>query len=134
MNASHEPVPAKPSGMRRVLLAFRHSYSGYKNALATEAALRQEVLSFVLLTPVAVLLPLTAVEKLLLVCSMLLVIVVELLNTAIEATVDRISLERHPLAGQAKDLGSAAVLTSVTLSVICWVVIAGPVALHYLNR
>jgi diacylglycerol kinase (ATP) len=62
-----------------------------------------------------------------------LVLVVELLNSSIEAAVDRISLERHPLAGRAKDLGSAAVFTAIGLSALCWLVIAGPVVLRWLS-
>jgi diacylglycerol kinase (ATP) len=70
-------------------------------------------------------------DRLLIVLSMLLVIVVELPNSAIEATVDRISSERHPLAGQAKDMGSAAVFLTVVMSVVCWIVIAGPVVVAW---
>jgi diacylglycerol kinase (ATP) len=70
--------------------------------------------------------PVTTIERLILVLSVLHVLAVELLNSAIEATVDRISIERHPLAGQAKDMGSAAVLVSLAMAALCWVVIAAP--------
>jgi diacylglycerol kinase (ATP) len=127
-------APPKPTGLRRLLLAFVHSWAGYRAAFASEAAVRQETAALVVLIPLAVWLPVPALERLALVCSMLLVLLIELLNTAIEATVDRISLERHPLAGQAKDLGSAAVLTSLAISVLCWMVIAGPWLLALLGR
>jgi diacylglycerol kinase (ATP) len=116
----------KPSGLRRWLLAFKNSWAGFVVAYRGEAAVRQELWAIALLTPVAIWLPVATVERLILICSAVLVLVVELLNTAIEATVDRISLERHPLAGQAKDLGSAAVLTSLAIAMLCWAVLAGP--------
>ena len=120
--------PARPSiGPARLAGALRYSIAGFRHATRHEAAFQQEVLLFLLLLPAAVLLPVPTLDRLVIVLSMLLVIVVELLNSAIEATVDRISAERHPLAGQAKDMGSAAVFVAVTMSVACWVVIAGPV-------
>ena len=87
-----------------------------------------------MLIPLAVLLPVSALERLLLVLSMLLVVLTEFLNSAIEAAIDRISLERHPLSGQAKDLGSAAVAVALFMSALCWIVIAGPVAMTWLSR
>ncbi|MBK8248244.1 MAG: diacylglycerol kinase [Gemmatimonadetes bacterium] len=104
---------------------------GFRNAIAHEAAVREELATLVVLGPVAWWLPVSRVESLVLFCSMLLVVVVELLNTAVERTVDRISSERHPLAGNAKDIGSAAVLASVVMSVVCWLTIAGPVVMHW---
>ena len=92
----------------------------------------KEVLLFLLLLPAAVLLPVPTLDRLVIVLSMLFVIVVELLNSAIEATVDRISAERHPLAGQAKDMGSAAVFVALVMSLLCWAVIAGPVIAAWL--
>ena len=74
-------------------------------------------------------LPISMVEKLVLLGTVLLMLITELLNSAIEATVDRVSTERHPLSGRAKDLGSAAVLLAVTLMVVAWALIAGPVVL-----
>ena len=96
--------------------------------------MRQEMLGFIVLTPVALLLPVPAVERLLLVLSMLLVLLTEFINSAIEATIDRISLERHPLSGRAKDLGSAAVAVALLMSALSWIVIAGPLLLHWLQR
>ena len=125
MTVKHELRPS--IGPARLAGALRYSIAGFRHATRHEAAFQQEVLLFLLLLPAAVLLPVPTLDRLVIVLSMLLVIVVELLNSAIEATVDRISSERHPLAGQAKDMGSAAVFLSVVMSVVCWVVIAGPV-------
>ena len=96
--------------------------------------MRQEMLGFVVLTPVALLLSVPVLERLLLVLSMLLVLLTEFINSAIETTIDRISLERHPLSGQAKDLGSAAVAVALLMSGLSWIVIAGPVLLRWLQR
>jgi diacylglycerol kinase (ATP) len=95
---------------------------------------QQELITLVVLVPVAVMLPVSRVERLLVVLSMMLVLVVELINTSIEATVDRISLERHPLAGLAKDVGSAAVVATIFMSAVTWMVIAGPVVIQWLRR
>ena len=118
----------RPSiGPARLAGALRYSIAGFRHATRHEAAFQQELLVSLLLLPAAVLLPVPTLDRLILVLSMMLVIVVELLNSAIEATVDRISAERHPLAGQAKDMGSAAVFLTLMMSLLCWVVIAGPV-------
>ena len=129
MTANNELRPS--IGPARLAGALRYSIAGFRHATRHEAAFQQEVLLFLLLLPAAVLLPVPTLDRLVVVLSMLLVIVVELLNSAIEATVDRISSERHPLAGQAKDMGSAAVFLSVVMSVVCWVVIAGPVVVGW---
>ena len=88
--------------------------------LMTQAAFQQELIALLVLMPLAVCLPVAALERLALVVSMLLVLIAELLNSAIEATVDRISRERHPLAAQAKDMGSAAVLLALLLCGASW--------------
>ena len=129
MTANNELRPS--IGPARLAGALRYSIAGFRHATRHEAAFQQEVLLFLLLLPAAVLLPVPTLDRLVVVLSMLLVIVVELINSAIEATVDRISSERHPLAGQAKDMGSAAVFLSVVMSVVCWVVIAGPVVVAW---
>ena len=98
-----------------------------------EAAIRQELLACAVLIPVAVLLPVPALERLLLVLSMLLVVLTEFLNSAIEAAIDRISLEHHLLSRQAKDLGSAAVAGALLMSALCWAVIGSPPALRWLS-
>ena len=117
----------------RIVAAFRNSFNGLRLAVRNESAVQQELVALVVLIPVAVMLPVTRVERLILVLVMLLVLVIELVNTSIEATVDRISLERHPLAGLAKDVGSAAVVTTIIMSAICWLVIAGPLALQWIR-
>ena len=117
----------------RLRPALRASLAGVSHAARDEAAFRSEVWMTVLLTPLAAALPVSALQRLFLVLTMLFVIVVELLNSAIESTVDRISLERHPLSGQAKDLGSAAVAVAILMSTVSWLVIAGPVVVHWLR-
>ncbi len=117
----------RPSmGLARLAPAWRQSMAGLRQAARGEAAFRQELMGALVLVPVALLLPVTTIERLILVLSILHVLAVELLNSAIEATVDRISIEHHPLAGQAKDMGSAAVLVSLAMVALCWAVIAGP--------
>jgi len=127
------PRPSPSIGPARLAGALRYSIAGFRHAALTEAAFRQELLAFAVLLPVAVVLPVSVRERLVLVLSMLFVMVVELLNTALEAAVDRISSESHPLAGQAKDLGSAAVFVAVVMSGLCWTVIAGPLLAGWLN-
>ena len=110
----------KPSGMRRVLLAFANSWKGLTGALRSEAAFRQEVALAVVLIPLGIWLGQSGIERALLVGSVLVVLIVELLNTGIEAVVDRIGPERHELSGLAKDVGSAAVLISFVLLAVVW--------------
>lgn len=111
------------SGLRRIAGAMRYSLAGLCSAWKHEHAFRQELCVIVPAIVVALLLPVTALEKLLLGATMVLVLVVELLNSAIEAVVDRVSLERHPLSKNAKDLGSAAVMLSVLLAAAAWAVV-----------
>ncbi|SNR77158.1 diacylglycerol kinase [Methylobacillus rhizosphaerae] len=108
------------TGMRRLINAFGYSVEGIKAAYLNEDAFRQEVWMAVILIPLALYLGHDAVGKALMIASVLLVIVVELLNSAIEATVDRISLENHQLAKRAKDIGSAAVLLALVNLAVCW--------------
>lgn len=111
------------SGIRRILNAFHYSLDGISAAYRHEDAFRQEVLLAIILVPVGFWLGEGGVEKALLVCSVLLVLLVELINSAIEATVDRISLEDHLLAKRAKDIGSAAVLLSFVMLAITWALV-----------
>jgi diacylglycerol kinase (ATP) len=120
-------------GLRRLFNAVRYSYAGARHAVRNEAAIRQELIALAVLVPASALLPVGDIEHLLLILSMMLVVLVEFLNSSIEAAVDRISLDRHPLAGQAKDMGSAAVGIAVLMSGLCWLVIAGPVLVHWLH-
>ena len=110
----------KPQGLRRLLLSFRNSWFGFVGAWREEAAFRQECALALLVVPAGVWLGRTGVERFLLVAPMLLILVVELLNSAVEAAIDRIGVERHPLSGLAKDLGSAAVLTSFVMLGTAW--------------
>lgn len=106
--------------------ACRYSWAGFRHAIRNEAAIREELVLLAVLTPVSAAMHVSAAEHLILVLTMMLVVLVEFLNSAIESTVDRISKERHPLAGQAKDLGSAAVLIALAMCALSWLVIAGP--------
>ncbi|GAB4566856.1 MAG: diacylglycerol kinase [Geothermobacteraceae bacterium] len=110
----------KNTGIKRIVLAGGYSLKGFHAALINEAAFRQEVLLAIILVPAAFWLPVDRIERILMVASIFLVMVVELLNSAIEAVVDRIGLERHELSGRAKDLGSAAVLASLLLTAYIW--------------
>lgn len=108
------------TGMRRIVHASRYSWQGLKAAWQHEAAFRQELLLALLLTPLAFIVGTTLVQRLLLLALTWQVLVVELLNSAIETVVDRIGPEHHPLAGRAKDMGSAAVLVSLLLAALGW--------------
>jgi len=113
----------KPRGFDRIIRATRASYLGLVGAFRNEAAFRQELALAVVVIPLGLWLGHTGIERALLVAPMLLVLIVELLNSAIEATVDRIGLERHVLAGLAKDIGSAAVLMSFILLGLVWLLV-----------
>jgi diacylglycerol kinase (ATP) len=108
------------TGLRRIWNAFGYSMEGLRAAYKHEDALRQELHLSIILIPLALWLPVIHISKVLLIGSVLLVIIVELLNSAIEATVDRISLENHDLAKRAKDIGSAAVFISLLNVLITW--------------
>lgn len=111
------------SGLKRIYSAFFYSLEGLQTAIRSEHAFRQELVVFVIGTIAALLLPVSAFQKLVLIGSMVIVLIVELINSAIEAVVDRVSLERHPLSKNAKDFGSAAVLLASLLSGATWVVV-----------
>ena len=110
----------KPRGFTRLLRAFDSSWKGLRGAWREEAAFRQELVFALLAVPLGLWLGHSGVERALLVAPVLLVLVVELLNSAIEATVDRIGFERHELAGLAKDIGSAAVLLAFMVLAVVW--------------
>jgi diacylglycerol kinase (ATP) len=112
---------APPSiGFGRVVAAWRYSIDGLAGAWRTEGAFRQEVICAAILIPIACLVPVPILERALLIAAVLMVIVVELLNSATEAAIDRISLERHPLSKKAKDTGSAAVLVAIVIAMLVW--------------
>jgi diacylglycerol kinase (ATP) len=129
MNHPNPPPPHVESpfkgktGLTRVWNAFRYSLAGLAAAYRHEDAFRQEVLLAVILIPTALFCPVAPVEKAIMIASVLLVIIVELLNSAVEAAIDRISLDRHLLSKRAKDIGSAAVLIALFNVVIVWALI-----------
>ncbi len=111
----------KNMGIKRVFKALLYSIEGIGSSLKNEAAFRQEVILACFLIPLSFFLNVELVQHLILVGSIFLVLIVELLNSAVEAVVDDISLRNRPLAKQAKDMGSAAVLFSLLNCLICWV-------------
>jgi diacylglycerol kinase (ATP) len=113
----------KLTGMSRMLAAFGSSARGLAGAFREEQAFRQELLFTCVVLPLGLWLGHDGVQRALLTAPVLLVLIVELLNSAIEATVDRIGLERHALAGLAKDAGSAAVLLSFVLLGLVWLLV-----------
>jgi diacylglycerol kinase (ATP) len=113
----------KPRGVTRILRAMVASVNGLIGAFREEAAFRQELALALVVIPVGLWVGHGGVERALLIAPMLIILIVELLNSAIEATVDRIGLERHVLAGLAKDIGSAAVFMSFVLLVAMWLLI-----------
>jgi diacylglycerol kinase (ATP) len=117
---------ARPDmGLGRIWKAIGYSVEGLASAWRSEAAFRQEALAALVLIPIACLLPVSLLQQALLVASVLMVMVVELLNSSIESAIDRISLERHELSKRAKDTGSAAVLLTVFIALVVWAAIVG---------
>lgn len=108
------------TGLKRVWNALFYSMAGFRAAFRHEDAFRQEVILACLMIPAAFFLSTEAVARALMIGAVLLVLLAELLNSAIEATVDRISLENHQLAKRAKDIGSAAVFVSLVNVVVTW--------------
>ena len=113
----------KPTGISRLIRSFGYSFQGFRLAWREEAAFRQEISLAVVVIPAGLYLGNTGMERALLVMPMLLILVVEFLNSAVEAVVDRSGTERHPLSGMAKDMGSAAVLLSFVLLGTVWLLI-----------
>jgi diacylglycerol kinase (ATP) len=111
------------TGLRRIWNALFYSFDGLKAAYRHEDAFRQEVWLAAVLIPLAFFLPASGTGKALMIASVLVVLIVELLNSAVEATVDRVSLEHHRLAKRAKDIGSAAVLFSLINVVVVWLLV-----------
>jgi diacylglycerol kinase (ATP) len=110
-------------GLGRIAAAFRYSIEGFMTAWKHEHAFRQELMVAVPAAIIALLLKISAFQKLALIAVLGLVLLVELINAAIEAVVDRVSLERHPLSKAAKDLGSAAVALAITMAGATWAVV-----------
>ena len=111
------------TGIKRLANAFTYSVAGTLAAFKHEDAFRQEVILSIVLIPLAIYLGQTAIEQALMIASILLIIIVELLNSSVEATVDRISVKRHKLSKRAKDIGSAAVFFSLVNAAVIWFLI-----------
>ena len=128
MSEDQQPVSQfkSKSGIRRVFAAVFYSLDGLRTAWRYEHAFRQELMIAIPGVILALLLPVNRLEKLALIASLVLVLVVELLNSAIEAVVDRVSLDKHSLSKNAKDLGSAAVMLSFVLALVTWGMVPYP--------
>lgn len=111
------------AGYSRVIKAFYCSLVGIREAWNHEAAFRQEVLLCMLLFPIAIILGNSGVERALLSSSLFLILIVEIINTAVEAAIDRVGLEQNPLSKLAKDLGSSAVFLSIIHGIVVWLFI-----------
>ena len=111
----------KRKGILRVLYATYYSLKGLRAAFLSEAAVRQEIFAILIMTPVAFFIDVTHVERILLMISLLIVLITELLNTAIEKLCDHVSTDIHLLIGRAKDIGSAAVFISLMMAGFTWI-------------
>lgn len=121
LKSTQQESPHKgKTGLRRIGNAVLYSFAGLAAAYRHEDAFRQELLLACLLIPIALILPASGPGKALMIASVLLVLIVELLNSAVEATVDRVSLDHHLLAKRAKDIGSAAVMISLANVIAVW--------------
>jgi len=116
-------------GITRAFRAAINSWNGLIYAFKEESAFRQELGLSLILIPLAIYLPVTPIEKILLIASVILVLIIELLNSSVEAAIDRISFEVHDLSKRAKDFGSAAVMLALLLCAFTWVIILSE---HYL--
>lgn len=113
----------KRTGLNRIIYTFTNSYRGIRWMAQNEAAFQQELMLFIPLTAIAVWLPISVLLKALLICSLLFVLFAEMANTAIEAAIDRIGTDYHPLSGLAKDIGSACVFISFLIAGILWLAV-----------
>ncbi|EIF32410.1 diacylglycerol kinase [Burkholderia sp. Ch1-1] len=131
------PLPFNPykgnRGVTRAWHAMKNSLAGFRVAIREESAFRQELTLAAILIPCGVLVPVDPVSRVLLLGSVLLVLIVELLNSSVEAAIDRISLERHELSRRAKDLGSAAVMVALGMCLMTWLLIVGPLVVQWLK-
>ncbi len=118
--------PEGNTGIRRIINAFKFSLQGFRACFRTEEAFRQEIYLTALMVPAAFWIGDTNVEQIVLLGSVVLVLITEMLNTAIERAIDRISTERHELSKEAKDMGSAAVFMALVFCGFAWVMIAIP--------
>ncbi|PXY94026.1 diacylglycerol kinase [Frischella perrara] len=113
----------KAKGLRRIINAGKYSLQGLKSAFLNETAFRQEIYLLIAACIIVMLIDFSIYERILLVGSIGFIMIVELINSAIECVVDRIGPERHELSGRAKDYGSAAVLMSIVLAIVLWIYI-----------
>lgn len=113
-------------GFTRAWHAAKNSWCGLVYAFMEESAFRQELTLFALFTPIALVMPISYLEKALLVSALILVLVVELLNSSVEAAIDRISFEHHDLSKRAKDFGSAAVMLALFIAILLWAAVCFP--------
>ncbi len=132
------PLPPNPykgnRGLTRAWYALKHSFNGFRVAIREESAFRQELTLAAIMVPLGLFMPVDAVSHALLIGSVLLVLIVELLNSSVEAAIDRISLERHELSKRAKDLGSAAVTVALLACVATWGFIIWPLVRRWLGH
>lgn len=124
-------APENNTGMRRIINAFFFSLHGFKACFRTEEAFRQEVILAAILLPLSFFVAHNRVELAMLIASVFLVLIVEILNTAVERAIDRISFEKHELSKEAKDMGSAAVFLSILVAVLVWAIIGIPALLTW---
>ena len=131
------PLPFNPykgnRGLTRAWHAMKNSLAGFRVAIREESAFRQELTLAAILIPCGVLVPVEPASRVMLLGSVLLVLIVELLNSSVEAAIDRISLERHELSRRAKDLGSAAVMVALGMCVMTWGLIVGPLVVRWVT-
>jgi len=113
-------------GLARAWHAAKNSWCGLVYAFMEESAFRQELTLFVILTPIAIALPINLLEKSLLISSLMMVLVIELLNSSVEAAIDRISFDHHDLSKRAKDFGSAAVMLALFVAALLWAAVCIP--------
>jgi diacylglycerol kinase (ATP) len=129
------PLPFNPykgnRGVTRAWHALKNSISGFRVAIREESAFRQELTLAAILVPCGLLVPVPAEQRVLLIGSVLLVLIVELLNSSVEAAIDRISLERHELSKRAKDFGSAAVTVALVICLLTWGLLVVPVLMRW---
>jgi diacylglycerol kinase (ATP) len=123
VNAPDEPTSLKRRSFRNFFSSLRFSVEGFFAALKLEPSFREDLIFAIILVPFAIILPVNAVSTAIMIAALFLIIIVELLNSAIEWTIDYISTEKHPLAKRAKDMASAAVFLSYLNCVVVWLII-----------
>ncbi|CAG4888806.1 hypothetical protein LMG31841_00785 [Paraburkholderia saeva] len=131
------PLPFNPykgnRGLTRAWHAMKNSLAGFQVAIREESAFRQELTLAAILLPIGLIVPVEPVARVLLLGSVLLVLIVELLNSSVEAAIDRISLERHELSRRAKDLGSAAVMVALVMCLMTWGLVLTPLVIRWID-